>query len=308
MGKAQLIAPAASRIVIFGATGGLGQAVVNELCSHRGSSPELLCLCGRNTAVLEALAERAAAAGIDCCTFVCDLRDTAALTTLIEELKALRVNKLLLLSGISISASEDGLEDLYEIWRGFKVNVQSPVQLIYALGRTMPPGSQIVAVSSIASLLPLPSSPVYSASKAALSVYINAVRPVFTHRGVCLSLVLPGFFASPMSDRFLGRQMFKISAEAAAQKILQVMRRGQAVCAFPWIVYCGARFLAMMPQAVQALFLRYFVRFKVSPDRDRRAHLAAAADNADKGAGGAGGNKTTGTDSAVAGNHRSKAP
>lgn len=283
--KARLLKPAESKIVIFGATGGLGQAVVEELCTGRREHPRLLCLCGRNAAVLEALEEKASAAGIDCCSFVCDLRDSAALSSLILELKALEINKVLLLSGISTTASEDGLEDLYEIERGFKVNVLSPIRVIYALGSALPPGSQIVVVSSIAALLPLPSTPVYSATKAALCVYINAVRSVFTKRGVYLSLVLPGFFASPMSDRFLGRQMFKISAGTTARKILKIMHSGRAVSAFPLLLFCGARFLSMMPQAVQALFLQYFVRFKVSPDRDRRAYMAAGASTGAAGAG-----------------------
>lgn len=283
--KARLLKPAESKIVIFGATGGLGQAVVEELCTGRREHSRLLCLCGRNAAVLEALEEKASAAGIDCCSFVCDLRDSAALSSLILELKALEINKVLLLSGISTTASEDGFEDLYEIERGFKVNVLSPIRVIYALGSALPPGSQIVVVSSIAALLPLPSTPVYSATKAALCVYINAVRPVFTKRGVYLSLVLPGFFASPMSDRFLGRQMFKISAATTARKILKIMHSGRAVSAFPLLLFCGARFLSMMPQAVQALFLQYFVRFKVSPDRDRRAYMAAGASTGAAGAG-----------------------
>lgn len=281
-----------SRIALVGATGGLGQALTLLLCEQR---PALLCLCGRNDLKLQDLALKVQSCGIECRTFAFDLRDEAEVSSAARALAALEVDRLVILSGISTTAGVLGIEDSFEIERGFAVNVLGPAKLIYQLASLFhaasvqqdaaafehqssvkkPQSLQITVVSSLASLLALPSSAVYSASKAALSVYVRALSPALRSEGISFSLIHPGFFVSPMSERYQGRQMFKCSTEFAAGKVLSVMKSGKSFAAFPRSLAWGVRLLSVLPFALQTAFLQRFIHFTVKPDAERQAYMNA---------------------------------
>ena len=62
-------------------------------------------------------------------------------------------------------------------------------------------------------------SPAYCASKAALKVYGESVRPLLARDGVHLAVVLPGFIKTAMSDAFPGSTPGMWSAQQAAAYI-----------------------------------------------------------------------------------------
>lgn len=257
------------KIMLFGATGGLGQALVRALCRLPNSKrPQLLVLCGRSQAKLQQLGLIGAEADVEVRTLCCDLRDLTQAQTALEQAAALGVNKLILASGVSLSADPDGIEGPLEIERGFTVNTVAPCTLMAAAARLLPQGSQIIVLSSLAARLPLPSSAVYSASKAALSTYVRALRPQLKRAGITLSLVEPGYFASPMSERYQGSKPYLLTADSAAAKIIAVMTSRRQESAFPLPLHLGSAVLMRLPQALQAFFLQRFFKFSVLPDED----------------------------------------
>lgn len=269
-----------SRLLIIGATGGLGQAVVQALCAlpeHR--RPTALYLCGRQREVLHHQAQAAQQAGMAVSTAAFDLRDTALARKVLAQAAADGLNKVAILSGVSLSAGVDGLEDLSELQRGFAVNTLAPCELILACAPLLPVGGQVLAVSSLAARLALPSSPVYCASKAALSCYVKAMEPHFAARGLTLSLIEPGFFASPMSQRYQGAKLGMVSAGFAAKKIIVALNRGKKQLSFPTSLACGIGGVKCLPAAAQSRFLQRFFSFSVLPDRDRQAALSARGMN-----------------------------
>src|SRR5262249_38010379 len=58
---------------------------------------------------------------------------------------------------------------------------------------------QIALMSSLAGLYGIPQTPTYSASKAALKAYGEALRAWLAPQGVAVSVVLPGFVRTPMT-------------------------------------------------------------------------------------------------------------
>src|SRR5947209_16616455 len=75
------------------------------------------------------------------------------------------------------------------------VNTIAPlVPALCARGR-----GRVVAISSVAAFRGLPYSPGYCASKAGLRAYAEALRPRLAQHGVGVTVVSPGFFASPMT-------------------------------------------------------------------------------------------------------------
>ena len=92
---------------------------------------------------------------------------------------------------------------------------------------------QIAVVSSVAGYRGLPYSPGYSASKAGVRAYGEALRALLRPRGVRVSVVVPGFFNSPMTDRFHGDKPFMVSLERASAIVRRGLDRGQRADCLP---------------------------------------------------------------------------
>jgi len=106
---------------------------------------------------------------------------------------------------------------------------------------------QIALMSSLAGLYGLPQTPTYSASKAALKAYGEALRAWLAPQGVAVSVLLPGFVQTPMTERFRGPKPATISAERAARVIRDGLERNRARIAFPRHLAWGMMWLSVLP-------------------------------------------------------------
>ena len=59
---------------------------------------------------------------------------------------------------------------------------------------------QIAIISSLAGFKGLPSAPAYSASKAAVRVYAEALRGNMSNYNVKVNAICPGYIKTPMTD------------------------------------------------------------------------------------------------------------
>jgi short-subunit dehydrogenase len=150
-----------------------------------------------------------------------------------------------------------------------EVNAMGTINMAATLLECMAGRGQghIVLISSIAGLYPLSGSPTYSASKAAVSYYGQALRPVARSKGVRVSVVYPGYVQSPMSKRLIGPQPMRWSAPKAAAHIVERLNAGSDSIAFPFLLALGARTLHLLPTPVADFFVKYF-SFTVEPDRE----------------------------------------
>src|SRR5262249_32035390 len=110
----------------------------------------------------------------------------------------------------------------------------------YAIDAVLPDmlargSGQIVALSSLAGCRGMPFSAAYCASKAALSNYLESLRPSLRRRGIAVTTVLPGFVRTPlMASALVKPPMPMMEPETAARHILRAIRRQRRVHAFPW--------------------------------------------------------------------------
>jgi short-subunit dehydrogenase len=105
----------------------------------------------------------------------------------------------------------------------------------------------IALISSIAALRGMAISPAYCASKAALKAWGDSVRPVLARDNIRVSVVLPGFVKTAMSDVFPGEKPFLWSADKAARHIQTKLATGRAEIAFPNALAFGMRLLSLLP-------------------------------------------------------------
>jgi NAD(P)-dependent dehydrogenase (short-subunit alcohol dehydrogenase family) len=121
---------------------------------------------------------------------------------------------------------------------------------------------RIVAIASVAAYRGMPYSPGYCASKAGLRAYAEALRPGLAPYGVGVTVVCPGFFSSPMTDRWEGPTPFLASGERAARRIRRGIDRGRSRIDFPWPLVLGMRFCDLAPALVGDRIMRGF-RFHI---------------------------------------------
>ncbi len=110
----------------------------------------------------------------------------------------------------------------------------------------------IVGVSSIAGFRGLPGSAAYSASKAGLSIYLEGVRAELRRYNVDITLLHPGFIATPINES-LRRRPFLVDAETAAREIVSLVERrvkASSVPRMPWSIV--GRIFKLLPRAVIA--------------------------------------------------------
>lgn len=95
---------------------------------------------------------------------------------------------------------------------------------------------QVVAISSVAAARGLPTSGSYSASKAAIAVYADALRTEMHGSGIKVTTLYPGYIDTPINQQMPSRP-FLITVEKGARIIANLIERGvkeSTVPVFPW--------------------------------------------------------------------------
>jgi short-subunit dehydrogenase len=117
----------------------------------------------------------------------------------------------------------------------------------------------IVGVASMAGYRGFPWMISYSASKAALIAYLEALRPGLRRRGVTVTTVCPGFVRTRMSMGVPYQRPVKmIEPEDAARHIVRAIQRRPRNCVFPWSMRIGLAILRYMPDSFFDRLMRWF--------------------------------------------------
>lgn len=246
-----------SRVLITGATGAIGGALALEYAAPGVS----LILQGRGLARLEALAVQCAARGARVSTKALDVRDRAALRRWLEAVCEEGAPDLVIVNAgvnTNVGPGKEG-EPWPAVEALVEVNLLAAmvmVDTLQALMRARGSG-QIALVSSLAGYYGLPVTPSYSASKAGLKAYGEALRGWLGPAGVRVNVVMPGYVKSPMCDDMPGPKPFLWSPERAARVIRRGLARDRARISFPFPLNWGCWWLAVLPAAVSNRIVRW---------------------------------------------------
>jgi short-subunit dehydrogenase len=235
-------------VLITGASGAIGSALARAYATPG----RRLVLHGRNAARLESLAQECESRGAHTETRMLDVRDTAALTTWLDATaRSVPVDLAIANAGaIHVLRPGDVGGSREELERVIDVNVRATLATVGALLPHMRRrrSGQIAIMSSLLAWFGLPVAPEYSASKAALKAYGEALRIPLAREGIGISVVLPGFVRSPMSDELRIPKPFMMTAEEAASRIVAGLGRNRARISFPLPLAFGSWLLSALPQ------------------------------------------------------------
>jgi short-subunit dehydrogenase len=249
-------------VAITGASSGLGAALAASYAGPRTA----LGLIGRNPERLAATATVCRASGAIVDSAAIDVADSGSLAAWLEAFDDSHPVELLIANaGISAGPDPDSPGEPAAITlRQVEINLLGAIYTIAPLvPRLCARGrGRIVAIASVAAYRGLPYSPGYCASKAGLRAYGEALRPRLARYGVGVTVVCPGFFASPMTDRWDGPTPFLASGERAARRIKRGIDRGCSRIDFPWPLVLGMRFCDLAPALIGDRIMRGF-RFHI---------------------------------------------
>ena len=229
------------RAVITGASSGIGLEIAREL-SKRGWE---LLLLARRAELIEKLPRSEAVA--------CDVTDANAVKAAVRGPFDLAISNAGV--GIPNHAAKFNLADAEQVIR---VNVLGMFHLYDAVIPSMIErrSGRFAGVASVAGLRGLPSSAPYSASKAAMQTFLEASRIELSHYGVGVTIINPGFIATPMTEKNHFRMPFLMTADHAARIIVDGLERGKRVVEFPRPMSLLMRSLRLAPAPLYDRMLR----------------------------------------------------
>ena len=111
-------------------------------------------------------------------------------------------------------------------------------------------------MSSLASFRGFPGAPAYCASKAAARIWGEALRGDLWDSGIRVSVICPGYVASPMTARNQFHMPLLMDADRAARIIKRGLAQGRARIAFPWPLYFASWLLGLLPPLLTDGLLR----------------------------------------------------
>lgn len=247
--------PHPETILITGATGAIGGA----LALAYAAPGRTLVLHGRNAARLREVALACEARGARAETMALDLQDVSALIAWLEETGSRHAVDLAIVNAgtIGVLRADGKGEAWQDVKRIADVNVRATLATVttllpYMLRRG---SGQIALMSSLLAYVGLPVAPAYSASRAAVRIYGETVRAPLARHGIRVSVVLPGFVKSDMSDQLPVPKLFMMSAEAAARRIQRGLARNQARISFPFPLNLCCWLLGLLPPALSQRIL-----------------------------------------------------
>jgi 3-oxoacyl-[acyl-carrier protein] reductase len=234
-------------VLITGAANGIGRATALEL-ARNGVRIGLIDI---DSAGLESLASELRSAGA---TFVTQAADVSRRWPLLQAVKEIEsalgpVDVLVACAGFGTLTLVPDLA-LDTLRRTFEVNMFGVAESIEAVlpGMLTRGKGHLVGVASLAGYRGFPWMISYSASKAALIAYLEALRPGLARRGITVTTVCPGFVRTAMSTGVpYKRKMKMLEPEQAAIHLVRAVLKRPRNCVFPWSMKMGLAILKLMP-------------------------------------------------------------
>lgn len=251
-----------TRIVITGATGAIGTALARHFAS-RGNTAQgsHLILHGRRGDILENVANDCRQRGATVETSQIDLNDDGALFDWLGSLcEPAPPDIVIVNAGMNINIGEDGQGESWDdASRLLEINLRVPMAMGNFLGKRMRAAKQgqLVLMSSLAAYHGLPVTPSYSASKAGVKAYGEALRGWLAPHGVGVSVIMPGYVSSRMCHEMPGPKPFLWSPERAAKRIADGIARNRARISFPFPLNFGCWWLAVLPATISQRLLHW---------------------------------------------------
>jgi len=231
------------KILITGASSGLGEELARQYASLDN---ELILLARREDKLFKLRSELFE----KCKSVDIVVADVTAFDELQQKIKSIgSVDMVILNAGISIGHSEE-LTSFVDFKKLYDVNVlanHAILEILLPKFKEQKHG-KIVFISSLASLISMPTSKAYSSSKRALNAYAEGLRYKYNRYGIKVINILPGFIVSEMTDKNSFEMPFLLDTKEGVKIIRKAIEKNRRVYAFPLRFYLIIRTLNLLPK------------------------------------------------------------
>jgi NADP-dependent 3-hydroxy acid dehydrogenase YdfG len=233
-------------VLITGASSGIGRALALEY-ARRGAH---VALVARRESELGSLAETIGSSGGRATPFACDVADAPAIFDAVKRaegalggLDMVIANAGVGSSGHAATLKWDDTARLVDVnVKGAFATLSAAIPIFLAQRR-----GHLVGVSSLAGKRGLPGAGAYSASKAALTTFLETLRIDLRAAGIRVTDVQPGFVETDINPSHNRGRPMLWSAEKAARVIANRLERAPATVAFPWPLVLATSFARHLP-------------------------------------------------------------
>lgn len=165
---------------------------------------------------------------------------------------------VILNAGISIGHSEE-LTSFADFKKLYDVNVlanHAILEILLPKFKEQRSG-KIVFISSLASLISMPTSFVYSSTKRAVNAYAEGIRYKYNRYGINVINILPGFIQSEMTDKNQFRMPFLLSTQEGVKRIIKAVEKNKRIHAFPLRFYIIISLLNLLPKFLREKIVNF---------------------------------------------------
>ena len=238
-------------VLITGASSGIG----SELARQLADLDCRLILIARNEQRLQQLATELAAPGKSHIVLPCDVSKHENVKNVCQSLLTQDILPDVLILNAGMSAGFSAVDmNVQEIEYEFSVNFFSH---LYFLKYLLPPMLErqyglVAATGSLAGYRAMPQAAPYSASKAALAVFLEGLRVDLWSSGVKFCLISPGFVKTAMTEKHEFYMPFLMPVERAAKIIIRGLEREKPEIRFPYPLSILMSIIRFMPDNLYA--------------------------------------------------------
>jgi short-subunit dehydrogenase len=236
------------RVFITGASSGIGAG----LARHYGQAGATVGLLARRRELLEDLARGLREAGARVETYATDVAETALVQQAIEAFVATAGGIDLVIANAGVTM-ENSLQrgDAASAARLMAINVVGVTNVVIPAIPIMvrQNAGTLVGISSVAGFRGLPGRAAYSASKAAVTTFMEGVRMSLHGTGVHAMAICPGYVRTPMTAE-LRSPPFVLQVDDAVRLMTRAIAAKRSRYVLPWQMNLVEQVLRHAPEWV----------------------------------------------------------
>ncbi len=155
---------------------------------------------------------------------------------------------------------DEGVIDLDLFKRVFDVNFFGTLHCLSALQTRITAKTHLAFMGSIAANLCLPRAEAYGASKAAIAYLAETLQLDLAKKGICVSLISPGFVKTPLTDKNDFVMPMRVSMQSASTYIRRGLAKKQPHIHFPKRFTFIIKLMGKLPYCIRHPLTRWITR------------------------------------------------
>ncbi|MDH5464008.1 MAG: SDR family NAD(P)-dependent oxidoreductase [Thiovulaceae bacterium] len=231
-------------IVITGASSGIGAGLARKYATANNH----LFLLARREDRLSSLKTELEALGATVSTYTVDVTDFTVMQNIALELSQKSLDLIILNAGISTGHSGDvtPFELAKKVYETNLLSLHAFLEPLIPALKVQKQG-HIVFISSLASLLTMPTSLVYGSSKRAMNAYAEGLRFMLHPFNIDVTTIKPGFIVTELTDKNDFTMPFLLSLEKGVERISNAIKKKKKIYAFPLRFVLIIKLLNLLP-------------------------------------------------------------